>query len=542
MLGHGRWNGDVMDVSSSRRSRTSALAVMLVLAATGAIAAGCGTSGDDSEDGTPASASSRTVGDALTIATPNVPASLDPATGTNENADYFDLAYDPLIVQAPDGSFEPGLATNWEYGPRNMSFSITLRSGVKFSDGTPLDAEAVKTWINHAMKLPGGRAPTYLKHLKSIEVEGPLQLELKFNAPTPLLELTFSQRLEMGMIGSPRAVTADTLATATAGAGPYMLDKAQTVTGDRYTYVPNPHYWNKDAVHYKRVVIKKIDNPTAALQALKTGQVQVVKDQPVTSIDAAERAGLESVAPETLLMGLSLLDRGGKLAKPLGDVRVRQAMNHAIDRESVAAVIGAGHGRPTAQMAVPGDDSYDGALDEVYPYDPDRAKELLAEAGYPDGFTLPAISTTVVGQDKLGQAIAGQLSKVGINLKLDVKPAVAEYIKQMSAAASPSATLAFGRLPASINYQLLWGPDAATFNPFKTRDPELDDLNEQLSAAPTAEAPAIARQVQALIVNDAWFVPVVATPLVVLYRSDVTGVTAEPERPVIYAPEIAPSS
>jgi peptide/nickel transport system substrate-binding protein len=541
MLGRGSWSNDVVHGFSARRTATKAVAT-LALAAAGLVAAGCGSSGDKSSGGSVTSGRTGAVGEVLTIATPNVPASLDPATGANENADYFDLAYDPLIVQAPDGSFKPGLATSWQYGPRNMSFSIALRSGVKFSDGTPLDAEAVKTWINHAMDLPGGRAPTYLKNLDSIKVQGPLRLELEFTAPTPLLELIFSQRLEMGMVGSPKAVAAKTLATSTAGTGPYMLDKARSVTGDHYTYVPNPHYWNKEAVRYKRAVIKKIDNPTAALQALKTGQVQVVKDQPVTSIAAAKRAGLRWVAPETLLMGLSLLDRGGKLAEPLGDVRVRQAINHAIDRKSVANVIGAGHGRPTAQMAVPGDDSYDEALDESYPYDAEKAKALLAQAGYAKGFTLPTIATTVVGQDKLGQAIAGQLSKVGINLKLDVKPAVADYIKQMSTAAAPSATLGFGRLPATINYQLLWGPDAATFNPFKTTDPKLDDLNEQLSAAPTADAPAIARQMQGLIVEEAWFAPVVATPLVVLHRPDVTGVTAGPKRPMIYAPEIAPSS
>ena len=522
--------------SAARGGRAATLAALLLLSATGLTAIGCASGGGDST-----STTSSGKGGVLTIATPNVPASLDPATGANENADYFDLAYDPLIVQAPDGSFKPGLATSWKYGPENRSFTITLRPGVKFSDGTPLDAEAVKTWLDHAMKLPGGRAPTYLKNLDSVEVDGPRTLTLKFKAPTPLLELVFSQRLEMGMIGSPKAVATDKLATSTAGAGPYMLDKAQTVTGDRYTYVPNPHYWNKDAVRYDKVVLKKIDNPTAALQALKTGQVQVVKDQPVTSIDSAENAGMKAVAPETLLMGLTLLDRDGKLNEALGDVRVRQAINYAIDRKAVANAIGSGHGRPIAQQAVPGDDSYDEVLEETYPYDPEKAKALLAEAGYPDGFKLPVVTTTLVGQDKLGQAIAGELSKVGIDVELDVKPAVADYIKRLSGAASPAATLGFGRLPATINYQLLWGPDAATFNPFKSKDAELDELNVQLSAAPTSEAPAIARKMQKRMVDEAWFAPVVATPLVVLHSPEVGGVTANPERPIIYTQEIAPT-
>lgn len=535
MLGHDNSNSGAIH-ASIRRPRARRLVIVLA-AAIGLVAAACG--GGESEQSS--GGGSGQVGDLLTIATPNVPASLDPATGANENADYFDLAYDPLIVQAPDGSFKPGLATSWEYGPDNMSFSITLRDGIKFSDGTPLDAKAVKTWLNHAMELPGGRAPTYLSNLESIEVQGPLELELRFNAPTPLLELTFSQRLEMGMIASPKAIRADVLATETAGAGPYMLDKRRTVTGDRYTYVPNPHYWNKDAVHFRRVVIKVVDNPSAALQALETGQVQVVKDQPVTSIAGAERAGMEFVAPETLLMGLALLDRDGEVAEPLGDVRVRQAINYAIDRESVTDVIGAGHGSPTAQMAAPGDDSYDEALNEIYPHDPEKAKELLAQAGYANGFELSAISTTIVDQNKLGEAIAGQLSEVGIDLELDVRPSVADYVKQLSAAAAPSATLAFGRLPATLNYQLLWGPGAEGFNPFKTSDPRIDDLNEQLSAAPADEVPEIARQMQALLVEEAWFAPVAATPLVVLYSPEVTGVTAGPERPVIYATEVEPS-
>ncbi len=539
MLGHMSSNGDTA-CPPTRSTRVRHLAATATAAVAIAVAVGCGSSSKEPAKAGSAKPGATAVGDVLTIATPNVPASLDPATGANENADYFDLAYDPLIVQAADGSFKPGLATSWKYGVDNKSFSITLRPDVKFSDGTPLDAQAVKTWLNHAMKLPGGRAPTYLGNLTSIEVTGSHGVELKFKAPTPLLELTFSQRLEMGMIGSPKAVAAKTLDTRTAGAGPYMLDKAKSVTGDHYTYVQNPNYWNKSAVHYKQVVLKKIDNPTAALQALKTGQVQVVKDQPVTSIDSAERAGLEAVAPETLILGLSLLDRGGKLSKPLGDVRVRQAINYAIDRKAVANVIGAGHGRATAQMAVPGDDSYDAAHDALYPYDPAKAKALLAEAGYPKGFKLPTVATTIVGQDKLGQAIAGQLSKVGVELELDVKPAVADYIKEMSAASAPAATLGFGRLPATINYQLLWGPAAATFNPFKTKDANLDRLNGELAAAPTAEAPAIARQMQGVTVKQAWFAPVVATPLVVLHSTKVAGVTAAPKRPVIYTPEIAP--
>jgi peptide/nickel transport system substrate-binding protein len=486
--------------------------------------------------------SSHKVGDTLTIATPASPPSLDPATGANENSDYYNLAYDPLIVRAPDGTFKPGLALSWKYGPRNKTFSIKLRPGVKFSDGTKMNAKAVKVWINHAMTLPGGRATTYLNALKSIDLTGPLSLRLNFNTPTPLLELTFSQTLEMGMIGSQKGIAAKTLATQTSGAGPYMLDTADTVTGDHYTFVPNPYYWNKPAVHWKKVVVKVISNPTAVLQALKTGQVQVAPAQPVTSLDAAKSAGLKYVAPLTLYLSLSLLDRDGKMSAPLGDVRVRRALNYAIDRNAIAKVVGAGYGQAMGEMAVPGDDSYDPALEKTYPYDPTKAKQLLAAAGYPDGFTFSAVSIAAVGQDTLAQALAGELQKVGVTLKPDIKTNVGDYIGGLAGAKYPAATLSFGRLPSAINYQLLYGPNASLFNSFKSTNPQLSKLYYKLIAAPTAKVPGIARQMQAILVQQAWFVPVVATPLVVLYRSDVTGVNASVNRSVEYTTEIEPAS
>jgi peptide/nickel transport system substrate-binding protein len=515
------------------RTLTRARLVLAALAAAALVAAGCGSTDSKKQAGP---------GGTLTIALGVTPPTLDPALGQNQNAAFVELAYDPLIVAAPDGTFKPGLATSWKYGPRNESFSITLRPGVKFSDGTKLDAQAVKTWINHAIALPGSLATTYFSSLKSIDVTGPLTVTLNFGAPTPLLERVFSQVLEMGLIGSSKAVKAKTLAKATAGAGPYVLDKAKTVTGDHYTYVPNPHYWNKSAIHWKQVIVKVITNPTAALQALKTGQAQVAIAQPATNINAAKQAGLKYVDPLTLYMSLALLDRDGTLAKPLRDVRVRQALNYAVDRDAIAKVIGAGSGRPTAQMAVPGDDSYDAVLDKRYPHDPAKARQLLAAAGYPKGFSLPTLSTTIVAMDQFGQAVAGELAKVGVTLELEVKPDTGDYTTNLGGAKFPAATIAFGRLPAATNYQLLWGPKAGLFNPFKSADSTLAALNDRLVAARGTEATEIARQIQTRLVDQAWFVPVVATPLVTMYRPTVTGVNASPRRNVPYMNEIRPAT
>jgi peptide/nickel transport system substrate-binding protein len=204
-------------------------------------------------------------------------------------------------------------------------------------------------------------------------------------------------------------------------------------------------------------------------------------------------------------------------------------------------VIGAGYGRAISQMAVPGDDSYDEALEHVYPYDPDKAKARLRAAGYGDGLTLPLLTLSIVQMDKVAEAAAGQLARVGVNLKLDIKSNVPDFFTKMTSQDFGAVSIGFGHLPASINYSLLWGPNASLFNPFRTTDPQLDALNEQMSAAPADQVPEIARRIQALIVRDAWFVPIVASPLVVLHRPEVTGVTATPQRGVVNTAEFRPA-
>ena len=479
------------------------------------------------------------VGGTLTVAAPSAPSSLDPAVGQPANETYSDLAYTPLIVQASNGAYQPGLAESWSYGPDNKSFTIKLRPGVKFSDGTALNAEAVKTWIAHEMK-PGNGGASYLSTLKSVDVTGPLTLTLTFSSPAPDLETVFGQILALGMIGSPRAVQAGTLAKTTDGAGPYMLDSAATVSGATYTYVPNPHYWDKSAVHWSKVVVQVIASPTAALQALQSGQVQVARDQPVTSVPTATKSGLKYVDPLTLLLGLGILDRGGKIDKPLGNVQVRQALNYAIDRSALTKVLGSGYGVPITQMAAPGWDSYNAALAQAYPYDPAKARQLLAAAGYPHGFTLPVVSVAAVGQDLLANALQGQLSAVGITVKPDITTNDGAYFQAMSSGAYPAATLSFGQLPAAFDYEDLYGPDAS-FNPFKSDSAQLTALDGKLNSASAGAEPTIARQMQALLVDQAWFVPVAATPLVVLYQSNVTGVNATSARNVVYMTEIRPA-
>jgi peptide/nickel transport system substrate-binding protein len=492
-----------------------------------------------SASGAPKQPGVSAAGSTLTIAEAQYPPSLDPASGQNAYSDFFDLAYDPLIVKEPNGQFKPGLATSWQYGPDNKSFSITLRSGVKFSDGSALTAAAIKTWIQHEIAFAGGSGAGYFASLSSIDVTGPLSLTLHFKAPTPELALIFSQVLEMGEIGSPTATSGKTLTSATDGAGEYMLDASQTVTGETYTYVPNPYYWDKSAVHWKTVVIKVITNPSTVLSALETGQVDVAEVQPITNAAAAKSAGLRVDAPLTLYMALALEDRS---ALPLSSLLVRQALNYAVDRGPIAKLLGNGYGLATDQMAVPGDDSYDPALSNYYPYNPEKAKRLLAEAGYPHGFTLPVLSLAAAQQNTLAEALQGQLAAVGVKLQPDILASVNQYETDIAGTSFPAVTLSWGRLPAVTQYQILWGPSGQSSRPFKSSSPQLNGIYDQLITAPTSTEPTIAQEMQQYLVKNAWYLPVAATPLAEFYRSDITGVNATPQRNTDYDVEFAPAS
>ena len=480
---------------------------------------------------------------ALTIADTAFPPSLDPASGQNAYNQYFDLAYDPLIVQKADGSFAPGLATSWQYGPRNESFSLVLRPGVKFSDGTPLTASAVKTWIQHELKLPGGFAPTYLGALTSIDVTDPTHLTLRFSRPTPQLPLVFSQLLEMGMIGSPQAVAANTLATRTDGAGEYVLDPAQTVAGDHYTYTPNPHYWNPGAIHWKKIVIRYITSPTTTLQAMQSGQVQFAVQQQVSSIPAVKQAGLNVTMPLQTFYGLSINDRTGKIVPALGKVQVRQAINDALNRQAINQAVFGGYGQPDDQSAIPGDDGYVPSLASRYTYDPARAKQLLAEAGYPHGFSMRILDVKALGFDTLAQAISGELAAVGITaIPVDASN-IGDYFGKLVSGQYEASILGFGGLPGYFLYGLLFGPGATQFNPLKTRSSVLDSAYQSLLPLSAAQAARYSQEMVSYVTNQAWFAIAVSTPFVAFGAKGIDGSQAQTNgRREWYLPELYPAT
>lgn len=447
----------------------------------------------------------------LRIGLQSGPGTLDPALINQAAQWYIDFAYSPLINAASDGTYRPGLATEWGYvGEGNTEFQLTLREGVKFADGSDLTAEGVKQHLEY-VKGAGGQMSGTLATLETIDLTGDLSLTLTFSEPNPDLPFYFSQSgVGIANVISPKGLEEPKgLGTMTAGAGPYILDESATVANDTYVYTPNPDYWNKEDIHWDKVTIKVIPNLNSLLNALKSGQIDFSTGDYTTAAEA-EKAGLQVHFTPNVFSGLNLLDREGKLAPELADQRVRQAINYAIDRDAIVNAIYDKYGSPTTQTTH--GVGFVEALDGYYPYDPEKAKSLLAEAGYPDGFTLKVVSTPFFNGDTMVQAIAGQLEKVGITLDVDSKSDVNEYVSEMASGTYPAAWIGFGTLPMFVASQNLYGP-SALFNAFKTTDDQLTDLTNQLAVASGDAVKDLSEKIEARLVELAWFAPVGWAPL-----------------------------
>ncbi|WP_330350967.1 ABC transporter substrate-binding protein [Streptomyces sp. NBC_00582] len=501
----------------TRRTALAALcaALSLTLAACGG---GKGTAGAQSTG-------KAVPGDTLTVAEQQAPPTMNPGSLDLGFVDFTMLSYESLFYLSPEGKVEPALAKSWKYvGTGNTELSVTLRSGVKFADGTAVTADAVKASLEYAKKAQGNQAH-YLTDA-TITATGPLALTIKLAEPNPILPTLLTQSYGIGQIISPKGLASASSLTPTKtsqGAGPYIYEPSDSVAGDHYTYTANPNYYDKSKQHYKKIVIRIVQNGQTAVNAMKTGQIDVYKGD-YTSAASAKSAGMSTVGLPVILQGLSLIDREGEVSKPLGDVRVRQAINYAIDREAVTKALLGSSGTPTTQTVIKGGDGYSEDMADHYPYNPTKAKQLLKEAGYADGFELPVLAATFVGFDTMAEAIAGQLSKVGIKVKVTAVTSITSFVENQTNHKYPAVSGGFTEEPMYLEGLDLFMPGSKVFNGFGTTSPELTKLFDEAAAAAPDKRADLDRQMQEYLVKNAWFAPVAFTPVNYYVRPGIGGV------------------
>jgi peptide/nickel transport system substrate-binding protein len=456
----------------------------------------------------------------ITIAMNAGPTSLDPVQGANtpEGLVFTDLAYAPLITLNGNGTLSPGLASSWKYTGKSLTtFQLTLRPDAKFSDGQPVTAADVVKSIDRAKASNGPVVTTYADLIKSATAAGSTTVTLDLGKPDPAIALVLTQRFLVGAIVGPKGLAdPSSLGTTTDGAGPYMLDPSQTVAGSHYTYVPNPDYWDKSAVHFTKFTVEVIPNPQTAYNALRSGQVAFIDGSPNTIGQAAANSALSVYSVPAAWYGLDLLDRGGAVVPALASQQVREALNYAVNRAAITTTLFDGYGVPTDEISdsAYADDGYDPSYTAHYTYDPAKARQLLTQAGYPHGFTMTIAATATYGDGvEVAQAIASDWAAIGITAKIDAAQGTSGLATPLLAKKIPALAMEYDAQPMFLESTQLLDQGAGFFNIFGSADPRLTGL---LTAARAATAPATLAAdwaaVERQVVDLGWFVPIAIGP------------------------------
>lgn len=337
------------------------------------------------------------------------------------------LVYEGLTkrdISDPDApaGVAPALASSWEVSEDGLDYVFHLQDGVTFHDGTPWNADALIFNLNRYMDETD---PNYdpvlityydvLTHIASVEKVDDLTVSMHLTDPfafflANLYNVYFASPTSLEKGGSA-AQAKDPV-----GTGPFIFDSLQE--NQSISFVRNDDYWG-DVPKLDRITVELIPDAAARTAALRSGRVDWIEAAQPDDFASLEAAGFVTTGNAfDWEWSWQLMVQ----EKPFDDIRVRQAMNYAIDREAIAEDLLHGTASPAYQMMAPASLYYDPA-DDIYSYDPDKARELLAEAGYPDGVDVTVGYITAgsgsMQAKPMNEALQTQLAEVGINVTLE---------------------------------------------------------------------------------------------------------------------------
>ena len=348
----------------------------------------------------------------LTIGLQLEPPVLDPtAAASGAIAEVlFPTVYEGLVRIGPGWQLSPGLATFWEVAPDGLSYTFHLHPGVRFHDGTPFDASAVKFSLERAAA-PASPNPQHADFACISQVDTPDPLTAIVRLSRPCSGLLDALGLPGGVIVSPRSAATDVVNPI--GTGPFRF--GSWARGDSITLLRNPDYWGTPA---KSPVVKFrfIADPNAALDAVLSGGVDVYSAFPAPEAVARLEQNPGLKVDTALSEGKVILAINNRRA-PFNNVLVRRALSYGIDRQAVIDAAMDGFGAPIGSHYARQDPGYVDLTGE-YPYDPAKARALLAQAGYPHGFSTTIALPPVSYATRAGQVIAAQLAAIGVQAKL----------------------------------------------------------------------------------------------------------------------------
>jgi peptide/nickel transport system substrate-binding protein len=432
------------------------------------------------------------------------PAWLDPAEVAVAGVTPFWLLYalhDALLKPMPGNPMAPSLAESWTVSPDQKMYEFKLREGLKFHNGDPFTAEDVKfSFLRY--KWPQQQRDKF----REIEIVDPYRVRFHLHAPWPDF-LTYYGTLATGAAWIvPKKyieqVGDDAFKLRPVGLGPYKF--VSQTPGIEIVMEANETYWRK-VPHVKRLVFKSVPEPTTRLAMIKKGEVDLAYLLPVSFAEEVKRDPKLKLAFSGAI-GISWLDFLDQWdpKSPWHDKRVRLAANYAIDRRALSEAETLGASKPAGNFVPP---TFEFALPiEPYPYDPAKAKRLLAEAGYPNGFDAGDL-TPIPPYSATGEALVNYLGAIGIKARLRTMERAAFY-SALAAKKLKGLCFCSTSIPGNASTRISeLVPSTGTYA--YGGYPDIDELyKKQLTEADPAKRGAMLHEIQKTLHERTRFAPI----------------------------------
>lgn len=472
----------------------------------------------------------------LTIGLPAGPQSMDPHySNAGSHAEAMKYVFDTLVWSGDELQPEPRLAVSWKT-LNDTTWEFKLRKGVKFHDGSDFTADDVKFSVER-IPLVSGPTPTtaMIRRVKEVRVIDPSTVHIITNGPAASLPNDLNRLFIVSSKAAKNFSTRETAnagfnaGTATIGTGPYRF--VSWTPKDHLEVARFDGYWGGKQP-WAKVILKEIPNDAARIAQLKSGQVDLIARVSGTDVAALKRdPKLQVVTHDTIYVFHIEFDMrqkspqitakdGSPIAgnSPLLDPRVREAIDLAIDRPALVEAAMEGLGKPASQFVPPFVFGYNKALPEKK-YDLAKAKKLMADAGYPNGFkvTLSFTSDRLPGDRAVGTTVAQMLSKIGIDVNANAQPLAVffparlrgDYSMSMMGIGAPTGDAQVTM--TSFVHSNDKAKKAGAFNWTSYSNPKLDDLLERAGVEMDIDKRrALVGQALALVAEDRPDVPLAA--------------------------------
>nr|CAD6407344.1 ABC transporter substrate-binding protein [Rhizobium sp. Q54] len=363
--------------------------------------------------------------------------------------------FEGLTTVDRTGKVQPQLAESWEISSDGLTYTFKLRSGVTFHDGEVFDSSVARFAIDRARgETSVNPQKRYFQTITSIETPDPQTLVLKLSKPTGSL-LYWLAWPSSSIVGTR---SAENNKTTPVGTGPFRF--VSWAKGDRVELARNPDYWNKQgAARLERAVFRFMSEPQAQAAALQAGDIDAFPEfaapELIQSFEGHER--LVTVIGNTELKVVAGMNNA---RKPFDDKRVRQALMMAIDRNTLIEGAWSGFGTPIGSHYTPNDPGYVD-LTGTYPYDPEKAKALLAEAGYGNGLAFTIKAPQMAYAQRSSQIMQAMFAEIGVTMNIETTEFPAKWVSDVFKGADYEMTIVAHAEPMDID---IYARDPYYFN------------------------------------------------------------------------------